>query len=163
MNHNFKISPFVRLTLLANEKPTYISVFDIQQIYEDTSGRGQEGVRIHFKNEDYTFVEGPLDDVMYAIDEAMNPDWYKETEEEYRETCDKESSEWEDLMDESIHRDMEKLTLSDSYHMIQNFVARKTQCDGCVREKNCEENFEVCVYLAACKKIEEALRKAGEL
>lgn len=156
MKNNFKMNPFVRLNLLANGKPTYISVFDICQIYEDTSGKGQEGVRIYFSNEDYTFVEGPLDSVMYAIDEVMNPDWYKEA-------CDEEAGEWEDLMDESIHRDMEKLSLDESYYMIQNFVARKTQCDGCVREKNCEENFEVCVYLAACKKLEEALRKAGEL
>ena len=159
MNHNFRISPFVQLKLLANGKTTYISVFDICQIYEDTSGRGEKGVRIHFKNEDYTFVEGPLDDVMYRIDEAINPDWYKEA-------CDEESKAWDNLitpMDESIHRDMEKLTLSESYYMIQNFIDRKTQCDGCVKEKNCEENYEVCVYLAACKKIEEALRKAGEL
>lgn len=163
MNDNFKMNRFVRLNLLANGKPTYISVSDICQIYEDTSGKGQEGVRIFFNNEDYTFVEGPLDKVMYAIDEVINPGWYKEAEEEYRESCDKESREWEDLMDESIHRDMEKLTLDESYRMIQNFVARKTQCDGCVREKNCNENFEVCVYLTACKKLEEALRKAGEL
>lgn len=159
MNDNFKMNRFVRLNLLANGQPTYISVSEICQIYEDTSGRGEKGVRIHFKNDDYTFVEGPLDSVMYAIDEVLNPDWYKEA-------CDEECEAWDNLitpMDESIHRDMEKLTLSESYAMIQNFVARKTQCDGCVREKNCNENFEVCVYLAACKKLEEALRKAGEL
>ena len=85
MNNNFKISPFVRLNLLSNGKETYISVFDIQQIYEDTSAKGEEGVRIIFPNEEYTFVEGPLDQVMYAIDEVLNPDRYKEaTEEESR-------------------------------------------------------------------------------
>ena len=85
MNNNFKISPFVKLNLLYNGKPTYISVFDICQIYEDTSGKGEEGVRILFKDDTYTFVEGPLDKVMYAIDEVLNPDWYKEaTEEESR-------------------------------------------------------------------------------
>ena len=82
MNNNFKISPFVKLNLLYNGKPTYISVFDICQIYEDTSGKGEEGVRILFKDDTYTFVEGPLDKVMYAIDEVLNPDWYKEAMEE---------------------------------------------------------------------------------
>lgn len=82
MNHNFNITPFVKLNLLSNGKPTFISVFDICQIYEDTSPRGEKGVRIVFKDDDYTFVEGPLDKVMYAIDEVLNPDWYKEAVEE---------------------------------------------------------------------------------
>ena len=91
MFNNFKISPFVKLNLLANGKPTYISVFDIQQIYKDTSPKGQEGVRIVFPNEEYTFVEGPLDKVMYAIDEVLNPDFYKEAvEEESRRIPDEE-------------------------------------------------------------------------
>lgn len=164
MNHNFKKTlPFVRLTLLSNGRDTYISILDIRQILEDTSGEGKEGVGIWYKDDTCTFVKGPLDAVMYAIDEAVNPDWYKEA-------CDEECKAWDDLLSEDeevfetpLKRDMKKLTLSESCNMIQSFIARKTQCDGCVKEKKCNENFEGCVYFAAYKKIEEALRKAGEI
>lgn len=93
MNHNFNITRFVQLHLLSNGKPTFISVFDICQIYEDTSPRGEEGVRIIFNDDSYTFVEGPLDKVMYAIDEVLNPDWYKEAvEEESRRIPDEKAT-----------------------------------------------------------------------
>ena len=158
MNYNFKMSlPFVKLYLLSNGRPTYISVLDICQIYEDTSGKGVEGVKIIFKDDSYTFVKGPLDDVMYAIDEAINPEWYKEACE------DDEDDEDEEVFEGPLKKDMKKLTLSESCNMIQNFIARKTQCDGCVQEEKCRKNFEGCVYMAAYKKIEEALRKAGEI
>lgn len=112
MNNNFKISPFVRLNLLSNGKETYISVFDIQQIYEDTSGKGDEGVRIIFNNDTYTFVEGPIDKVMYAIDEALNPEWYKEAMKEEIP-----------LPDETAAKEAARI--------LQRFCKSKITCNGC--------------------------------
>lgn len=120
MNNNFKISPFVKLNLLTNGKPTYISVFDIQQIFEDTSGRGQEGVRIVFPNEEYTFVEGPLDSVMYAIDEVLNPDWYKEA-------CDEELNAYEE---ES--RPVPDELATEAVEILKRFCENKTHCAHCI-------------------------------
>lgn len=119
MNNNFKISPFVQLNLLTNGKPTYISVFDIQQIFEDTSGRGQEGVRIVFPNDEYTFVEGPLDKVMYAIDEVLNPDFYKEA-------CDKELNAWE----EESRRIPDEL-VAEAASILKRFCKSKASCVNC--------------------------------
>ena len=113
MNNNFKISPFVKLNLLYNGKPTYISVFDICQIYEDTSGKGEEGVRILFKDDTYTFVEGPLDKVMYAIDEVLNPEWYKEASEE----------------EES--RQVPREILTAAAEVLQKYCDAKTSCTSC--------------------------------
>ena len=126
MNNNFKITPFVKLNLLANGKPTYISVFDIQQIYEDTSGKGQEGVRIHFNNDEYTFVEGPLDKVMYAIDEVLNPDFYKEA-------CDEELNAYEEEPRPVPNGSAaDNAILEDAAHKLKNYCKDTLHCADCI-------------------------------
>ena len=119
------------MNLLYNGNPTYISVFDICQIYEDTSGKGQEGVRIIFHDDTYTFVEGPLDKVMYAIDEVLNPDWYKEAAEKDEE--DEEDEEPRPVPDEIAARV--------SARILKRFCESK-ECYNCIF---CGENKECTV------------------